>query len=111
MPSPMESPESSPVTSDKALEKSIISIDPASMADCSGTEANVHWDVRSAYPDIFAVELWVGPDSSPTLFAAGGAFGDAKTGPWVIPGEIVRLRDKSTGDELGRVVMPGPSCN
>ena len=102
--------DATPLQTDQEVEQQLVSVTPSSMVDCNGIEATVHWDVRTSYPDIAEVELWVGPDSSPTLFAAGGAYGENKTGPWVRPGEIIRLRNKSTGEELGRATVTGPSC-
>jgi hypothetical protein len=87
------------------------SIDPPSMADCNNVVGTVRWDVRSKHPTTSDVEIMVGPDdATATLFAAGGAFGEAQTGQWTAPGAIFRLRDKVSGTELARTTVAGPDC-
>ena len=97
---------STPATVDTAF-----SVDPASMASCDPVIATVKWDIRQKHPAVSDVEILVGPDSAPTLFAAGGSFGEAKTGQWTAPGAIFRLRDKVAGLELERIAVTGPVCN
>jgi hypothetical protein len=81
------------------------------MADCTNVVGTVRWDVRSEHPTTSDVEIMVGPDdATATLFAAGGAFGEAKTGQWTAPGAIFRLRDKASGAELARTTVAGPDC-
>jgi hypothetical protein len=60
--------------------KSALSVDPATMADCNGVIATVKWDVRQKHPNVSDVEIYVGPDSAPTLFAAAGSYGEVQTG-------------------------------
>ena len=87
------------------------SVDPASMTSCDSVIATVKWDIRTEHPAVSEIEILVGPDSAPTLFAASGNYGEIKTGPWTAPGETFRLRDKATGLELERLVVTGPACN
>lgn len=85
-------------------------VEPGSMSDCNPVVAKVSWDVRAAHPTVSDIEIYVGPDSAPTLFAAGGAFGDTDTAQWAAPGATFHLRDKATGEELERATITGPSC-
>ena len=39
-----------------------------------------------------------------------GAVGQKETGPWLIAGSQVVLRDNATGKELARASMPGVPC-
>ena len=70
----------------------------------------VKWDVRSAHPGSATVSIHAGIGPDATLFAAGGATGDAQSGPWVRPGDQFRLTDNATGRELGQITVGGPKC-
>ncbi|MBD9435080.1 hypothetical protein IB223_03150 [Pseudoxanthomonas sp. PXM03] len=111
--SPAETPATDPSATGPAplaLDPTF-SIDPPSMADCNNVVGTVRWDVRSKHPTTSDVEIMVGPeDATATLFAAGGAFGEAQTGQWTAPGAIFRLRDKASGAELARTTVAGPDC-
>lgn len=102
---------SATITPSPAAVDATLSVDPVSLTSCDPVIATVKWDIRQKNPTVSNVEILVGPDSAPTLFAAGGSFGEAKTGPWTTPGAIFRLRDKVAGLELGRIVVAGPVCN
>jgi hypothetical protein len=89
----------------------LFSVSPDKMSDCQTVVAKVRWDVRTQHPDVAAVEIFVGPDTAPTIFAAAGTNGELDTGPWTGAGAIFRLRDKATGAELARVNVTGPDCS
>lgn len=90
-----------------AGQNALLSADPGS-ANCeTGTDVELSWDVSSR-PEIANVEVWVGAE--PTLFAAGGATGAQKSGPWVKPGMSFILRNKADSAELDRVTIAGPAC-
>lgn len=86
-------------------------IAPGRLSSCEPVIAEVNWDVRSAHPEVVDVDILVGPDTSPTLFASGGAYGSARTGAWTVPGAIFRLRDRASGVELDRATVSGPACS
>jgi hypothetical protein len=88
----------------------LITTVPSSLSACApAAEVTVKWDTQAAH--IANVEVWVGSEqNNAKIFAAGGAKGEAKTGPWVSPGTRFELRDKATGKALGETVVNGPSC-
>lgn len=72
----------------------------------------VKWDVRNSYPGVDAIQITVVEGTKESIFADGGAYGEAKTGLWVRPG-IPRfiLKDKTNGKVLGEGIVNGPKCN
>ncbi|GLQ95670.1 hypothetical protein [Dyella mobilis] len=95
-----------------ASSSSVISVTPASLQDCdNGVAATVKWDASKAKVTTNGTEIWVGADdASMQLFSAGGASGEAKTGPWTHPGTHFLLKNKQDGKSLGEAVVGGPAC-
>lgn len=91
---------------------SMLKFEPLSLAVCEpAAEVTVKWDVRSVYPDVHNVQVFVKSDNSENLFAEGIAWGDAKTGPWARPGKpIFVLKDKANGKVLVEATISGPKC-
>ena len=102
-----------PPTNIAATTSPLLTIDPATMASCDPAEvADVKWNVRQAKNDVTAVEVWVGANPAKLqLFAAGGANGESKTGPWTRPGTHFVLKNKANGTVLGEAIVGGPSCH
>lgn len=66
---------------------------PAADADQNGQVQIIHWSV----PGVRKVEIHMESPSG-QLFAAGGARGEATTGPWAKPGVKFFLQDATQGD-------------
>jgi len=98
---------------DKTPASSLLTFEPPSLAACDpSAEVTVKWDVRNAHPEVNNVQVFVTVGVSEDLFAEGVAWGDAKTGPWVIPGKPrFVLKDKADGKVLGEAAIAGPKCN
>lgn len=96
-----------------ASSSSVISVTPSSLQNCDkGVEATVSWDASKAKVTTDSTEIWVGTDAaSMKLFSAGGASGEAKTGPWTRPGTHFSLKNKQDGSSLGEAIVGGPACN
>lgn len=95
-----------------AKSSPVISVDPATLKSCDNVVASVKWDATKGGSTADSTEIWTGPSSSDTkLFAAGGATGEAKTGPWSHPGTHFILKDKKDGKVLGEAVIGGPTCH
>ena len=97
---------------DKTPASSMLKFDPPSLAVCEpAAEVTVKWDVRSAFPDVHNVQVFLKSDNSENLFAEGIAWGDAKTGPWARPGKpSFVLKDKASGKVLVEATISGPKC-
>lgn len=95
-----------------ATTSPLISVEPANVAQCDpGVVATVKWDIQSADTSAAMTEVWVGASSTDIkLFAAGGAQGQAETGPWTHPGTHFVLKDKDGGKLLGEAIVGGPVC-
>ena len=88
----------------------VLSVTPSSMAACDpAAVADVYWNA-SRHVGVNTVQIYIGTGSSEKLFAAGGATGDAKTGPWVRPGTVFTAKAKDSGTVLGTVTISGPTC-
>lgn len=84
----------------------VLTVTPSSMATCDpAAVAKIHWATHAS-----EVQIFVGTGSNAKLFAAGGATGDAETGPWVRPGTRFVAINKSNGKVLARVAIQGPKC-
>ncbi len=97
---------------DSEPESRLLNFDPPSLTACEpASQVTVKWDVRSAYPDVNVVQVFVIDGTSENLFAEGNALGDASTGPWARP-EKPRfvLKDKANGKVLVEAVIRGPRC-
>lgn len=90
----------------------IISFEPSSLVNCeNASEVVVKWDVRTAFPEVHTVQIFVNDGASETLFVEGTSLGSYKTGQWVRPGKPrFVLKDKVTGKVLGDGVVNGPVC-
>lgn len=97
---------------DNTSTSKVLTFVPSSLETCEkASEVVVKWDVRNAYPDVKAVQIFVVDGASETVFGVGGAEGETKTGSWVRPG-IPRfvIKDKINGKVLGEGVVNGPKC-
>ena len=92
-------------------EDSPIWFEPASVEDCVKSASGViHWNA-SSFPDVKVVKVALpGKDGAEGVFAVSGSVGQKETGPWLIAGSEVILRDNATGKELARAKMPGVPC-
>ena len=83
--------------------------DPAEA--CPGTRtAMLAWNVASSGAKKVSVYV-VGKDGKEHRFGRGGPVGERRTGPWVRPGTVFKLRNDDGGAELGGITMkPGASC-
>lgn len=87
----------------------LLSVDP--LTTCDGGQAiELAWDVAGSRPDLTRVQVLVGDDGEPQVFAEGGARGTETTGPWAGPGTVFRLVDPATGETLDRITLAGPDC-
>ena len=95
-----------------ATTSPLMSVDPANVAQCDpGVVATVKWNIQSADTSAAMTEVWVGASSTDIkLFAAGGAQGQAETGPWTHPGAHFVLKNKADGKVLADVTVGGPKC-
>ncbi len=97
-----------------ATTSPLMSVDPANIAQCDpGVVATVKWNTQVASTDTSVVsnEIWVGASATDLkLFAAGGAQGQAETGPWTHPGSHFVLKNKADGKVLADVTVGGPKC-
>lgn len=97
---------------EKNPTSNVLTFEPSSLPNCEkASEIVVKWNVRSAYPDVQAVQINVIDGDSEVVFGVGGAEGETKTGAWVKPG-IPRfvLKDKINGTTLGEGFVSGPKC-
>jgi hypothetical protein len=97
---------------DMTPKSSMLKFDPPSLALCEpAAEVTVKWDVRSTYPDVHNIQVFVKNENSENLFTEGHAWGDAKTGPWARPGKpSFLLKDKANGKVLVEATIGGPKC-
>lgn len=87
-----------------------LTVTPSRMTQCDpAVEAIVQWDA-SAMPTITTIEIWASDGGEFKLFAAGGATGEAKTGPWTRPGSRFRVLDPSENKALAELQVSGPQC-
>lgn len=98
-------------TADHASTNTVISIVPAELQSCGNAVVTVRWDASKAGVSTAETEIWVGSSADDLkLFSAGGAAGEAQTGPWVRPGSYFVLKNKADGKEIGHAVVGGPVC-
>lgn len=97
---------------DSESESRLLNFDPPSLAACEpASQVTVKWDMRTAYPDVHVVQVFIADGASENLFAEGNALGDASTGPWARPGKPrFILKDKASGKVLVEAVIKGPRC-
>lgn len=95
-----------------ATTSPLMSVEPANVASCDpGVVATVKWHTQSADVSAVSNEIWVGASATDLkLFAAGGAQGQAETGPWTHPGTHFVLKNKADGKVLADVTVGGPKC-
>jgi hypothetical protein len=89
------------------------SVDPPQFRKCDASKghivANVKWDVTAAGVKYVNVLVSSGA-KEPTLFMAGKASGERKTGDWVMDGTRFILQDAATKRELATVSVAGQDC-
>ena len=92
-------------------EGSPIWFEPDRIDDCAkGVAGVIHWDA-SSFPGVPVVKVVLpAEDGSESVFAVAGAVGEKETGPWLVAGSEVILRDTATDEELARARMPGAAC-
>lgn len=96
---------------DKDSATRVLSFSPHTLAVCSpASEVTVKWDIRSDFPNVQVIQIYVTGEASESLFAEGNAWGEAKTGPWVKPGTSFIVKDKVSGKVLSTAAVNGPSC-
>ncbi len=113
--SPASTTQSAAATTQYAIpatSSSLMSVDPATIASCDpGVVATVKWNTQSADVSAVSNEIWVGTSAADLkLFAAGGAQGQAETGPWTHPGTHFVLKNKADCKVLAEVTVGGPKC-
>ena len=112
-PAPVDAPSAAPAPApDTKLQgqKGLLSGNLDALPTCAvSTTLTLDWNIGGS-PATESVKLYVGDGPEAKLFAAGGASGNAKTGPWVSPGAIFVLRNGTDEAELDRVVIPGAAC-
>lgn len=97
---------------DNNSNSNVLIFEPSSLATCDkASEVIVKWNVRTAYPDVGAVNIFVVDGASEVLFGVGGPVGVTKTGLWVRPGipQFI-IKDKASGKVLGEAAVSGPKC-
>ena len=88
----------------------VFTVEPSRMETCDpAVEANIRWDA-AAIPAVTTVEIWVSDGTEFKLFAAGGAQGEVKTGPWTRPGARFQVRNPSSKQLLAELQIAGPKC-
>lgn len=88
-----------------------LTLNPATLPSCSGAVIDVVWDAGKAGVTTSDTEVWIGATlDSAKLFAAAGAQGEAKTGPWARPGAHFFLRNKLDNKVIAQAVVGGPAC-
>lgn len=88
----------------------LLTVEPSRMDACDpAAEANVRWDATAA-STVTTVEIWVSDGGEFKLFVAGGALGEAKTGPWTRPGARFQARDPGSKQILAELQIAGPQC-
>jgi hypothetical protein len=96
---------------DHASTNTAISIVPAELQSCGNAVVTIKWDAGKAGISAAETEIWVGSSADDLkLFSAGGAAGEAQTGPWARPGSYFVLKNKADGKEIGHAVVAGPVC-
>jgi hypothetical protein len=93
-----------------ALSPIVFTVEPSRMETCDpAVEADIRWDA-AAIPAATTVEIWVSDGTEFKLFVAGGAQGEAKTGPWTRPGAKFQARNPSSKQVLAELQIAGPQC-
>lgn len=89
-----------------------LTVSPGTLSACDpGSETLVQWDANASGSPTDGVELWVGAGQEDAkLFAAGGATGEARTGPWARPGTHFVLKNKNDGKVIAEATVGGPVC-
>lgn len=73
-----------------------------------GLRTTLTWNVKDKNPE--KVVVFVIDKHGERHFGQGGPVGEKETGPWLRPGLSFKIRDSSTNDELGSVVIGEKSC-
>lgn len=88
----------------------VFTVEPSRMETCDpAVEASIRWDA-AMIPAVTTVEIWVSDGTAFKLFVAGGAQGEAKTGPWTRPGARFQARNPSSEQVLAELQIAGPQC-
>ena len=73
-----------------------------------GLRTTLTWNVKDRNAE--KVVVYVVDKNGERHFGQGGPVGEKETGPWLRPGISFKIRDSSTKDELGSVVIGEKSC-
>lgn len=86
--------------------------EPERVSSCAkDTVGTLHWNA-SSFPGVQTVQVTMpGTDGKEGLFALSGTIGQKETGPWMIGGMEVVLRDGAGGRELARARVPSLPCS
>lgn len=114
-PSPVTATPQSPAmaeaaTNNDSVSPMLLTVNPSRMETCDpAVEADIRWDA-AAVPTVTTVEIWVSDGTEFKLFVAGGAQGEAKTGPWTRPGARFQARNPHSKQVLAELQIAGPQC-
>ena len=94
----------------QASGKTGIWAEPAAVC-AKGTKGGIliAWNVQSSGLDKVAVNL-IGKQGEEKNFAGGRAVDGARTGRWVRPGQVFKVSNPATGEELGSVTIEESAC-
>ncbi len=108
-------PAAAPSTAGTPTVRGNAWVDPADVSPCAvakGVSGTVHWDYTAKEPQIGAVRVTVpASETGETVFAEGGASGNATTGGWLQPGTKFFFRNASDGALLDTVIIGEAPCN
>lgn len=105
------SPDPAPVEAPKPATAKV-TFEPEMFEDCTPPKyvvATVSWDATASGVPNVDVKT-VGADGSEGLFATGAPVGSKQTDAWVGPGSTIVVRNRETGEELGRGVAGSKPC-
>lgn len=75
-----------------------------------GLTTLVRWDVTDSGAEKVVLSVLNPKKGEEKRFGQGGPVGSKQSGPWVRPGLVFKVRDRSTNAELGSVTISGTSC-
>jgi hypothetical protein len=92
-------------------DRGLLGLVPAAVGRCKKSEVvNVTWNLTSLAPASTA-EILVRSKNGPwVLFAAVQGVGRKATGPWMVAGAELMMRNKATKAELARILVGSLPC-